>query len=137
MICIDASILLRLFLQESEESPIAAQWRSWHEQNQTLVAPTLLFYEVANALRRYVVHKELLAEEAAEILDAAMACDIRLFGDDIIHRQALSMAERFALNSTYDAHYLVVAEQVGAEFWTADRRLQRAVGAELPWVNCL
>ena len=34
-----------------------------------------------------------------------------------------------------DAHYLALAQRLGAEFWTADRRLVQAVQATLPWVN--
>jgi hypothetical protein len=42
---------------------------------------------------------------------------------------------RFGIGATYDAHYLAVAEQEKADFWTIDRRLVSAVAAELPWVN--
>jgi len=37
--------------------------------------------------------------------------------------------------AVYDAHYLALAERLGAEMWTADRRLCQAVGAALPWVR--
>lgn len=36
---------------------------------------------------------------------------------------ALDLAERLSLSATYDAHYLALAEWLGAEFWTADQRL--------------
>jgi len=32
---------------------------------------------------------------------------------------------------------LALAERLGAEFWTADRRLCQAVAARLPWVRLL
>ena len=33
------------------------------------------------------------------------------------------------------AHYLALAKRFDAEFWTADRRLVRAVQDELSWVH--
>lgn len=39
------------------------------------------------------------------------------------------------MNATYDAHYLALADQLGAEFWTTDRKLVRAVQPSLPWVR--
>ena len=35
--------------------------------------------------------------------------------------------------ASYDSSYLALAESLGCELWTADARLQRAVG--LPWVR--
>jgi predicted nucleic acid-binding protein len=47
----------------------------------------------------------------------------------------LALAERFSLPAAYDAHYLALADWLGGEFWTADRKLVRAVEDELPWVR--
>jgi predicted nucleic acid-binding protein len=90
---------------------------------------------VSNALHRYVVHGELLPEEALEGLEAALDLGITLYGDRELHKRALRLAERLSLPAAYDAHYLALAETLGAEFWTADRRLIDAVGAALPWVH--
>jgi hypothetical protein len=42
-----------------------------------------------------------------------------------------------SLPAAYDAHYLALAERVGAEFWTTDRRLANKVREALPWVHLL
>jgi Predicted nucleic acid-binding protein, contains PIN domain len=60
---------------------------------------------------------------------------ITLFGHASVHRRALLLAGQFKLPSAYDAHYLAVAEVFGAELWTADQRLFRAVSGPLPWVH--
>ncbi len=88
-------------------------------------------------MRRYVAHGELNPEEAADALEAALGLDIALYGDRDLHRRALALAGRFSLPAAYDAHYLALAERLGAEFWTADRRLTHAIGAALPWVHQL
>jgi len=47
------------------------------------------------------------------------------------------LATHFNRPTAYDAHYLALAEMLGCEFWTADRRLYNAVKEELPWVKWL
>jgi predicted nucleic acid-binding protein len=136
-VCLDANLVVRLVESGERESPIVALWRQWREDGRPVVAPTLLYYEVSNALHRYVAHKVFLPEEAAALLDAALRLRITLFGDASLHRRALLVAERFRLPSSHDAHYLAMAEMFGAEFWTADRRLAQAVGPALPWVRVL
>lgn len=136
-VCVDASIVVRLVESGAYESPVVELWKEWHEAGQSLVAPTLLYYEVSNALHRYVAYGELLPEEAAEALEAALGLDINLYGNADLHRRALELADRFSLPAVYDAHYLALAEQLGAAFWTADRRLARSVHPTLPWVHLI
>jgi predicted nucleic acid-binding protein len=136
-ICVDANLVLRLLESDTYEAPIVQLWRGWHEAGHPLVAPTLLYYEVSNALRRYTAHGELLPEEAAEALEAALRLEIALYGDTDLHRHALELARRFSLPAAYDAHYLALAERLGAEFWTSDRRLTHTVQTALPWVHLL
>ncbi len=134
-ICIDASVVVQLVTGGAYVALITDLWTAWRETRCVLMAPTLLYCEVTNALHRYVVQGYLLPEEAAEALDAALGLDITLHGDAELYRHALRLAERFSLPATYDAHYLALAEQLGAEFWTADGKLARAVQAALPWVR--
>jgi predicted nucleic acid-binding protein len=134
-ICIDANFVVRLVLSGTYESPVVSLWQQWHEKGDDIVAPTLLHYEVSHALRRYVVHGELLPDEALEGLETALSLGITLYGDRGLHKRALRLAERLLLPAAYDAHYLALAETLGAEFWTADHRLVNAVGAALSWVH--
>ncbi len=136
-ICIDASVVVRLVTGAPTEITESELWQAWLEGEAEVIAPTLLFFEVANALHRYAVHGELLDEEVEEALEAALALEIRLHGGPDIHRRALRLARRLDLPTTYDAHYLAVAERSRATFWTTDARLVRAVQPALPWVRLL
>jgi len=49
----------------------------------------------------------------------------------------MGIARKYGLKASYDAYYLALAEQLGAEFWTADRRLSRAVQSHLDWVHLI
>ena len=136
-VCVDASVVVPLVTRGPEGSPCAAAWRRWHTSGQKPVAPSLLMYEVANALHRYVRSGMLLADEARDALEAVLGLGIELRGDAELHRRALALAGELGLPATSDAHYLALAERLDAEFWTADRRLCQAVGASLPWVRVL
>lgn len=68
-------------------------------------------------------------------LDIALRFEIATYEDADLRRRALKLAEALSLPATYDAHYLALAERLGAEFWTADRCLAQAAQKALPWVR--
>jgi len=110
-------------------------WEAWEQQGTHLIASTLLYYEVSNALYSYQTRELIRAASVRLALDAALALPVRLYGDPALHLLALKMAERFSLPAVCDAHYLAVAERLGAEMWTLDRRLVHSVASDLPWVH--
>jgi predicted nucleic acid-binding protein len=114
---------------------INALWASWEDAGIALVAPGLLHYEVANALHQYRKSGARSTVAAAASLRAALELPITLHSDGVLHERAMNLAERFSLGAAYDAHYLALAERLGAEFWTADRRLANSVRHELEWVR--
>jgi predicted nucleic acid-binding protein len=134
-VCVDASFVVALVTRPHGDSPFPRLWREWHQAGLRPAAPTLLNYEVANALHRYVVHGTILADEAAAALDVALELGITWFGDAQLHCQALRTAQPQSLSAAYDTHYLALAERLGAELWTSDRRLVLATGAAKPWVR--
>lgn len=136
-VCLDASFLLRLLLDGETAARAEALWEDWRRDRRQVAAPTLLYYEVANALWRYAVRGEVSPDDARELLELALRLDIQLFGDAQLHRRALELARGFAFPAAYDAHYLALAERLGAELWTADARLVGAVRDRLPWVRRL
>ena len=50
---------------------------------------------------------------------------------------ALDIADAYGLPAAYDAHYLALADLLGCEFWTDDRRLLRQVSHDLLFVRWL
>ncbi len=135
-ICVDASVMVRL-LVPSRDSLARDKWEQWSTDSRSLIAPTLLYYEVANALYQYQRSGQLSAEAIRAALQAAQSLSVELLAEPEIHELALKIADQFELSATYDAHYLALSASFGAEFWTADRRLCRKVQPNMPWVHLL
>ena len=135
-VCVDANLVIRLVADPSDE-PVRRLWERWDIERQQLAAPTLLRYEVTNALYRYQKQGSMSGSSAQLALRAALSLPISLHGEADLHWRALDLAQRFSLPAAYDAHYLALAERLGAAFWTADQRLARAVRPALPWVHLM
>jgi predicted nucleic acid-binding protein len=132
--CLDAGIVVRLFTEPTNQE-IQSLWRRWLSGDRHLTAPTLIRYEISNALFRTLRRDGLDALAIDRTIRAAFALPIQLHRDDDLHREAVGIAFRFALAAAYDAHYLALAERLDADFWTADKKLANAVGTALPWVH--
>ncbi len=136
MLCVDASIVVRLLVEP--EDRVQALWQSWVEADLRLIAPSLLFYEVVNALYQY--HKHGYFDDALlhDAVTAALALPIDVVGGGNIHRRAAALAAQMRLSAAYDAHYLALAETAGADLWTGDKRLASAARRHgLAWVHLL
>lgn len=118
---VDASALGAVLFAEPEAESVAARLRG-----SGLVAPTLLGYEISN------VCLTKLRANPAQRADFLMAFgNWSEIGIDLVavdHEAVLRVAEQFALTS-YDASYLWLAQRLGAELVTLDRRLANATGA--------
>jgi predicted nucleic acid-binding protein len=134
--CVDASVVVP-YLGQREAPAVEHRWHIWHAERPRLVAPTLLWYEVVNALHQAVRHGARAADAAARVLAETQSLPIEVHGDDALHERALVFAARFSLPAAYDAHYLALAERFGAPLWTTDRRLAKAVGDSLPEVRLI
>lgn len=120
MYVVDASILVKWFLPESD-SDLALQLKTAHlHGTYTLVVPDLALYETLNALR-YRPH--VTSDDLASYVHALY--DIGL---DIVEPlpETLAAAGQLALRyhlTIYDACYVALAQSLGLRYVTADRRL--------------
>jgi predicted nucleic acid-binding protein len=133
-VCVDASLVVRL-VTEPRHSRLRSLWQRWSDHQLEPVAPTLIYFEVANAVYRLEKHGLIRAESATAALEAALALPMTLVSDHALHHQAIRLASRFALSACYDAHYLALADRLGVEFWTCDAKLAKAVARRLSWVH--
>ena len=134
-ICVDASLVMRLVLSGEKGSPIFQLWQGWFEANAILIAPSLIFYEITNALHQQFRHQLLEVEEVNRAFQTSLELGIRTVNNPQMHQRAAEIARIWKLNAAYDAHYVALAEQEQAACWTADKKLVKAVPKSVDWVH--
>lgn len=134
MQCVDANVVLRV-LNAPEHPAVAQLWSEFAAADAELIAPTLLTYELANALHQQWRAGRLSSGSSRDLLDVAQALPIDLHGDDQLHVRALELAEEYGLPAIYDAHYLALAERFRVPLWTCDLGLAKAVRRDKPEVH--
>lgn len=137
LVCVDASLALKLVLGEKDSPHAIALWTRWIDENVTVTAPSLLAYEVTSVLRTKVYRGLLTPELGEEAFREIHAQGIHYLSPETLHARAWELARRLHRPAAYDAHYLALARILGCEFWTADERLFNAVKEALPWVRHL
>jgi predicted nucleic acid-binding protein len=117
---IDASVAVKWFSEE-EGTDRAIEIRDSHIDNKrTLVAPDLLVYEIANALRFKTGFTE---EHVARAIDDLLDLQIDLIepGRELI-RLGSEIAYRYRI-TFYDSSYLALGELMGIDVYTSDKQL--------------
>jgi predicted nucleic acid-binding protein len=124
MIVVDASVIVKLVKKE-EGSDRATLLKENHVKGkEKITVPTLLFYEVANAL---LYAKGLSAKEISNFLEILYELDfeiIELGVKDIIKAAILGKQKGITV---YDASYLILAQKLNTIFITADSKLFKKV----------
>ena len=137
LVCVDASLLVKLVIDDPLSEQTESLWASWQSQGISAVAPTLMPFEVTAALSKYVYHEIITQEAALQSLQAVLGMGVMLENSPGLHARALTLASQFGWIVTYDAHYLALAEQLDCPLWTADRRLVDDVRSIFPGVHWL
>jgi len=136
-VCIDASVALKLVLEEEDSDKVHALWASWVAEGVEIIAPCHLAFEATSVIRNHVYRAEISAEAGRVAFEAIHAQGIRLVHPDALHERAWELAQQFNRPTAYDAYYLALGEIAGCDVWTADRRLYNAVRDTLKWVKWL
>jgi predicted nucleic acid-binding protein len=136
MICLDASVAVKLILIEERSDRAVALYRATLAADETIAAPPLLPIEVTNIMRQRMRAADGISlVRATEHLDAFLALPIVIDNPPGLHRRALALADIHGLPAAYDAHYLALAEHLRCDLWTDDQRLLRMVRHSLPFVR--
>jgi predicted nucleic acid-binding protein len=131
---VDASLATALILPGARRVFLRSQMEQWLQDGYELCAPTLWIYEVTSALCKSVFFGLVTEEEAADSLPLLHDLAIHLVAPDAEQiRRAFAWTRRLNRAAAYDSFYLALAESLGCELWTADRRLCSAV--DLSWVR--
>jgi predicted nucleic acid-binding protein len=131
---IDASIALKLVLPDALQEQCRSLVARLLVANVEIVAPDLWAYETTSTVCKAIHFKQLTADEGRQIIVRLNTLGVRLIPPDTIqNQQAFEWTVRLKRGAAYDSYYLALAEALGCELWTADRRFYNAVN--LPWVR--
>jgi predicted nucleic acid-binding protein len=139
-VCVDASILLKWTVPEDDSAQALDLLNHFIETGATIVEPLLCLYEVPSAIRRKVTKHQISEDEAAEALGkwSFLTAQLNISTEERRRIQrAWDIASSHGLGRIYDCIYLALAEELGADCWTADARFHSAVSAEFPRLRLL
>ncbi|MCP4416051.1 MAG: type II toxin-antitoxin system VapC family toxin [Chloroflexi bacterium] len=131
---IDAGIAFKLIAPHPHQQLYVNLVTQWQRAGYQLCAPTLWAYEVTSTFTKMMRFGQLSATTSREGLRLAYQLGVQLIAPD--EEQALrafAWTERLQRAAAYDSFYLALAETLGCELWTADKRLVNA--AAQPWVK--
>lgn len=124
-VAIDASAVLSYIIpDEPTPSNILNVFRKYAKGEISLLAPTLLSYEVGNAIKSAVKQKRLNELTAIDIINDFKQMNIIFFDPNISETITLSLKYNL---SFYDATYLCLAQEQKAKLLTLDKKLQNVL----------
>jgi predicted nucleic acid-binding protein len=123
-VVIDANIAIALAIPLPYSTQATQQMEVWQNQGTELIAPMLWGYEVITVIRKAVVAKIISPIDASKSLDMIFTLNIQQIPlTTTLYQATFDWAARLNQSQAYDGAYLALAEQLGVEFWTADKRL--------------
>jgi predicted nucleic acid-binding protein len=133
---IDASVAGKWLLPEADSDKAEAMLVRWQEGSVELLAPEIIYPEVANMLWKRTARGLLSGDEVHKLYARFVQIDIPLAPMMDLVGSALEVALEHG-RSVYDALYVALSLGMGWDFVTADERLHNALGSWFPQVRLL
>lgn len=130
---VDASVAMKWLVTE-ELADVARQFLRDQAAGR-MFAPPFLPSEITNALYQRLRRGNITSAEAEVALLQFLRLHITLLQPDGLYQNALAFARSNGLRATYDSLYIVLAQFLATELWTADERLLSDVRMTAPWVR--
>ena len=127
---VDASVATRFVLDEELDDEAKSILEGFVEGDYNLLAPTLINYEVGNALRTAAARKDISVQESGESYEAFLGFKIDVDNmeiDDYMGALALSSRRNISI---YDAAYIWLSKKLAAPLVTADAKQMEAANNE-------
>lgn len=134
-IVLDASVALRWYLSDEQHGNRALEYLTRYLSRELdIIGPSLLEFEVANALVIAQKRKRIEEDKITLAMQGFSNLGLGLRPVTALFPRILYFSRSFS-RSAYDASYLAIAEDAGADLITADAGLFNAVREKLPWVK--
>lgn len=129
---LDASVVVKWFVDERGRERALSVLEEVVERPRRFAVPALIWYELTHVLLRVTADLDSAGRKLERIMHLGIPC----FGATAERTsRAIRLAERTGL-SGYDAHYVVLAEELEGRWVTFDARAARAVSPRSR-VQCL
>lgn len=139
ILVIDSNVAIWSVLPNLQDTGVDTLNRivDWHRENVSLVAPAIWLVEATSAIRRQIFTGNISEGVGETAVSDLFTLDIEAIEiDEALCKSALAWARLLGQSKAYDSFYLAVAHRLGAELWTADKRLLHAAqAARLAWVR--
>jgi predicted nucleic acid-binding protein len=134
---IDASLVIKAIIPNPDLS--RCQDILFRLKERQLIVPSLWVYEVTSTLSKAVHFKSLTPAEGQAALKKVFSLGVQVvFPDETQAHNAFDKTLELKRAAAYDSFYMVVAETLNAEFWTADRRLINSFSVYKPsWLHSI
>jgi predicted nucleic acid-binding protein len=137
-LCIDASVAAKLvFKGEPDRASARRLVRDCVARKTKLVAPAFFENEVDSAVSKRLCEARLTLMAARQAYAGLDRIPVYITTHPQLRQRARAIAEQFAQRTVYDSTYAALAELLGCDFWTADKKFYDAVKATLPFVKYL
>ncbi len=134
MVVLDSSVILKWVIPDEANTEEALSYLRLHAAGaETIAVPFLLFYEVANVLG---MKPQLASSEGKKALNAILNLGLSQHASaDSDYLKIIDYVKKYRV-SGYDAAYIILAENLGCNFVTADGKLAARV-KDLTFVKLL
>ena len=133
-IVVDASIAIKWLNPSEELGNIALEILKDYKQGKLLFAvPEFFYYEIASGISKAVARKDITGKEGQQALNDILQMEIETYSLPDV--KTVYYFSQGCKRSIYDSFYLILAQNLEAEFWTADRKLYDAVSSKFKFIK--
>ena len=127
IVVMDASLAVMWAVPETNSKQALALANQWAQEHTRLISPCLMLTEVANAFYTKVARREMELDTGIAALQVVLEFGIEIHEEPGLHPRAMELSRQLKRPSTYDCHYLALAEIRNCELWTGDERFYNSV----------
>jgi len=122
-IIVDSSVVAKWFFPDEENSQAALQIQTdFIEGKLSICVPALIYYELNNILKTAMTILRIEKTLANQAYEGFLSLDLISYSTSELLISTLDKAVEFNISS-YDASYVVLADYLKADFYTADEKL--------------
>jgi predicted nucleic acid-binding protein len=134
---VDANVVAKLYLKDEQYTDKSDLLFSRFKRGEIhLAAPRLITYEVPSVIKRGAVRAKAGEETWRAAINSFESLGLLIIDDSGAKYEAMRLAIKYG-RSYYDALYLLLAEDLGCPFITADYKLVRALHTRLSYIISL